>query len=173
MLSPAHADLLAQAGEVEGRSLWQDARRRLLRNRAAVVSIVVLALIALAALLAPWLSPHPFDEIYWDRIGAPPDFANAHWFGTDNNGRDLFVRVLYGARVSLAVGVMATLVSLVIGVIYGATAGFLGGKVDEAMMRFVAEPDLAATMGPQSRAVAEEKYDVHKVNAAIVAEGGF
>lgn len=137
MLSPAHADLLAQAGEVEGRSLWQDARRRLLRNRAAVVSMVVLALITLAALLAPWLSPHPFDEIYWDRIGMPPDFANAHWFGTDNNGRDLFVRVLYGARVSLAVGVMATLVSLVIGVVYGATAGFLGGKVDEAMMRFV------------------------------------
>jgi oligopeptide transport system permease protein len=133
----AHADLLAQAGAVEGRSLWQDARRRLFRNHAAVVSMVVLALITLAAILAPWLSPHPFDEIYWDRIGMPPDFANAHWFGTDNNGRDLFVRVLYGARVSLAVGVAATLVSLVIGVVYGAVSGFLGGKVDEAMMRFV------------------------------------
>jgi oligopeptide transport system permease protein len=132
-----HADLLAQAGAVEGRSLWQDARRRLLRNHAAVVSMVVLALITLAAIFAPWLSPHPFDEIYWDRIGMPPDLANAHWFGTDNNGRDLFVRTLYGARVSLAVGVAATLVSLVIGVVYGAVAGFLGGKVDEAMMRFV------------------------------------
>jgi oligopeptide transport system permease protein len=132
-----HADLLAQAGAVEGRSLWQDARRRLLRNHAAVVSMVVLALITLGAIFAPWLSPHPFDEIYWDRIGMPPDFANAHWFGTDNNGRDLFVRTLYGARVSLAVGVAATLVSLVIGVVYGAVAGFLGGKVDEAMMRFV------------------------------------
>ena len=133
----AHADLLAQAGEVEGRSLWQDARRRLFRNKAAVVSMVVLLLILLAAMLAPWLSPHPFDEVYWDRIGMPPDYANAHWFGTDNNGRDLFVRVLYGARVSLAVGFAATLVSLAIGVVYGAVAGFLGGKVDEVMMRIV------------------------------------
>ncbi|MEK0081681.1 oligopeptide ABC transporter permease OppC [Benzoatithermus flavus] len=133
----AHADLLAQAGEVEGRSLWQDARRRLFRNRAAVVSMVVLALITAAAILAPWLSPYAFDEINWDLIAAPPDLATGHWFGTDNNGRDLFVRVLYGARVSLAVGVAATLVSLVIGVLYGAVAGFVGGKVDEAMMRFV------------------------------------
>ena len=74
--------------------------------------MVVLALILLAAVFAPWLSPHPFDEVYWDRIGMPPDYANAHWFGTDNNGRDLFVRGLYGARVSLAVGIAATLVSL-------------------------------------------------------------
>jgi oligopeptide transport system permease protein len=133
----AHADLLAQAGEVEGRSLWQDARRRLFRNRAAVASMVVLALITAGAIFAPWLSPYPFDEINWDMIGAPPDMASGHWFGTDNNGRDLFVRVLYGARVSLAVGIAATLVSLVIGVVYGAVSGFLGGKVDEAMMRIV------------------------------------
>ena len=86
------AELLAHVGEVEGRSLWQDARRRLFRNKAAVVSIVVLALIVLAACFAPWLSPHPFDEVYWDQIGMPPDYANAHWFGTDDNGRDLFVR---------------------------------------------------------------------------------
>jgi oligopeptide transport system permease protein len=137
MAMQAHADLLAQAGEVEGRSLWQDARRRLFRNKAAVVSMVILLLILVGAVLAPWLSPHPFDEVYWDRIGMPPDYANAHWFGTDNNGRDLFVRVLYGARVSLAVGFAATLVSLAIGVIYGAMSGFLGGKVDEAMMRLV------------------------------------
>jgi oligopeptide transport system permease protein len=133
----AHADLLVHGGEVEGRSLWQDARRRLFRNKAAVVSMVLLALILVGAVFAPWLSPHPFDEVYWDQIGMPPDFANAHWFGTDNNGRDLFVRVLYGARVSLAVGFLATLVSLVIGVIYGAAAGFFGGKVDEVMMRVV------------------------------------
>ena len=129
--------LIQSAVEVEGRSLWQDARRRLVRNRAALVSLVLLVLIALAAILAPWLSPHPFDEIYWERIGAPPDPAAGFWFGTDNNGRDLLARVLYGARVSLAVGIAATLVSLVIGVVYGAVAGFMGGKVDEAMMRFV------------------------------------
>ena len=66
MAMQAHADLLAQAGEVEGRSLWQDARRRLFRNKAAVVSMALLLLILLGAVFAPWLSPHPFDEIYWD-----------------------------------------------------------------------------------------------------------
>ena len=85
--------------------------------------MVLLLLILLGAVFAPWLSPHPFDEVYWDRIGMPPDYANAHWFGTDNNGRDLFVRALYGARVSLAVGFAATLVSLAIGVVYGAVSG--------------------------------------------------
>ncbi|GAB4227103.1 MAG: ABC transporter permease subunit [Kiloniellaceae bacterium] len=133
----ASGDGLAQAGELKGRSLWQDALTRLLRNKAAVVSMVVLAVIAIMALFAPLLSPHPYDEIYWDRIQAPPDFANAHWFGTDGNGRDMFIRVLYGARVSLAVGLLATTVSLVIGVTYGATAGFLGGRIDNVMMRVV------------------------------------
>ncbi len=136
ILAPGR-DRLAELGAFRGRSLWQDARDRLLRNRAAVASMAVLGLITLAALLAPLLSPHPFDEVYWDRIAMPPDPANAHWFGTDANGRDLFVRTLYGARVSLAVGVAATLVSLLIGVVYGAVAGFIGGRVDEVMMRIV------------------------------------
>ena len=136
ILAPGR-DRLAELGAFRGRSLWQDARDRLLRNRAAVAAMVVLGLITLAAVLAPWLSPHPFDEVYWDRIALPPDAANAHWFGTDANGRDLFVRTLYGARVSLAVGVAATLVSLVIGVVYGAVAGFVGGRTDEVMMRIV------------------------------------
>jgi hypothetical protein len=81
----------AAAEEIAGRSLWQDALARLKRNRAAVVSLVVLAVIALLAVFAPILSPHPFDEVYFDEIGAPPNFAKAHWFGTDANGRDLFV----------------------------------------------------------------------------------
>jgi len=133
----ARQDVLSAAAEVEGRSLWQDARRRLFRNKAAVVSMALLALIASAALLAPWLSPHPYDEVYWERIAAPPDFANAHWFGTDGNGRDLFVRTLYGARVSLMVGILATGVSLLIGVAWGAIAGYFGGHLDNLMMRFV------------------------------------
>jgi oligopeptide transport system permease protein len=133
----ARREVLAEAAEVRGRSLWQDARRRLLRNRAAVVSMIVLGVIAGLALLAPWLSPHPYDEIYWERILAPPDFANAHWFGTDGNGRDLFVRTLYGARVSLMVGILATAVSLVIGVTWGSIAGYFGGRIDNLMMRFV------------------------------------
>jgi oligopeptide transport system permease protein len=133
----ARRDILSAAAEVRGRSLWQDARRRLFRNKAAVVSMVVLAIIAGMAALAPWLSPHPYDAVYWERIAAPPDFANAHWFGTDGNGRDLFVRTLYGARVSLMVGILATAVSLLIGVTWGAIAGYFGGHLDNVMMRFV------------------------------------
>src|SRR5437016_9622728 len=128
---------LTAAEEIAGRSLWQDALARLKRNRAAVVSLVILTVIALLAVFAPLLSPHPFDEVYWERIREPPDFANAHWFGTDANGRDLFVRTLYGARVSLMVGLAATSVSLVIGVTYGAVAGYFGGRIDQIMMRFV------------------------------------
>ena len=102
-----------------------------------MVSMVILASSRCLAVLAPPARPHPIDEVYWDRIQAPPDFANAHWFGTDGNGRDLFVRTLYGGRVSLMVGMLATLVSLVIGVTYGAIAGYVGGRVDDLMMRFV------------------------------------
>jgi len=127
----------AVAEEIAGRSLWHDALARLRRNRAAMVSLVILAIITLLALFAPLLSPHPFDEVYFDEIGAPPNFAKAHWFGTDANGRDLFVRTLYGGQVSLTVGAVATLVSLLIGVAWGATAGFIGGRVDGAMMRIV------------------------------------
>src|SRR5829696_6670936 len=99
MAITAAADRLAPLAEVKGRSLWADAWRRLLRNRAAVASMLLLAVVALMAIFAPYLSPHPYDEVYWERIGVPPDFANAHWFGTDGNGRDLFVRTLYGARI--------------------------------------------------------------------------
>ena len=128
---------LLEPDETTSRGPWREAAQRLARNRAAVVSIVVLIVIALAAIAAPLLSPHPYDEIYWDRIQAPPDFENGHWFGTDGNGRDLFIRTLYGVRVSLMVGLLATAVSLVIGVTYGSIAGFVGGRTDNLMMRFV------------------------------------
>ena len=129
-----------------GRSLWADARARLLRNRAAVASMVVLAVITLLAVFAPLLSHYAYDAIDYDLVTCAPSWwpmdaacsaGGTHWFGTDAVGRDLFVRILYGARVSLAVGVVATLVSLVIGVLYGATAGYLGGRVDAVMMRIV------------------------------------
>ncbi|NWG46002.1 MAG: ABC transporter permease subunit [Alphaproteobacteria bacterium] len=129
--------LIEEAARVRGRSLWDDARARLLANKAALSSLIVLGIIAILALFAPLLSPYGYDEVMFDRITIPPDFSRAHWFGTDGLGRDLFVRTLHGARVSLAVGVVATLVSLVIGVAYGATAGFIGGRVDELMMRVV------------------------------------
>jgi oligopeptide transport system permease protein len=147
--SPAHPDaqLMEKAQAVKGRSLLADARRRLFRNKAAVVSMVLLALIAAMALFAPFLSPYAFSDIDYNVISCAPDWwpaadttcraGGAHWFGTDIVGRDLFVRVLYGARVSLAVGIVATLVSLAIGVIYGAAAGFIGGRADAVMMRIV------------------------------------
>jgi len=133
------------AQEVQGRSLWVDARRRLFQNRAAMASIIILALVAALALLAPLLSPYAYDEVNYDIIACSPNWwpvetacrAPGHIFGTDSVGRDLFVRVLFGARVSLAVGLVATLVSLVIGVLYGATAGYLGGRIDALMMRLV------------------------------------
>jgi oligopeptide transport system permease protein len=123
--------------DLASRSLWQDAWRRLRRNRVALASIAVLGAIASLALLAPLISPHPFDAIFWDRIGAAPDWDAQFYFGTDSNGRDLFVRTLYGGRISLMVGIVATSVSLVIGVAWGAVAGYAGGLVDAVMMRIV------------------------------------
>jgi oligopeptide transport system permease protein len=131
--------------EIKGRSLWVDARQRLLRNRAAVASLIILGLVAGLAVLAPLLSPFPYDEVNYDIIACAPGwwpvqaacYAPGHLFGTDAVGRDLFVRVLFGARVSLAVGLVATFVSLVIGVLYGATAGYIGGRLDGLMMRIV------------------------------------
>ncbi len=146
-LDTAAEETIMRAAAVQGRSLWIDARARLLKNRAAVVGMVILAIITLLAIFAPLLSPYPFDKVNFNLVSCSPDWwpdkmvlcnaGGAHWFGTDALGRDLFVRVLYGARVSLAVGLASTLVSLVIGVAYGAIAGFFGGRTDELMMRFV------------------------------------
>jgi oligopeptide transport system permease protein len=129
------AELLTAA--VQGRSLWEDARKRLFRNKAAVASMIVLAIITLAALFGPFVWPHDYDTIYYDRVLIGPTFENLHILGTDPQGRDQFVRLLYGLRVSLAVGIVATLVSLVIGVVWGAVAGYAGGRVDQIMMRIV------------------------------------
>jgi oligopeptide transport system permease protein len=141
----ATGQTLKAVEEVKGRSLWVDARRRLFKNRAAVAGIIILALVAALALLAPLLSPFAYDDVNYDIIACAPSWwpaeaachAPGHIFGTDSVGRDLFVRVLFGARVSLAVGVVATLVSLLIGVLYGAVAGYLGGRTDALMMRVV------------------------------------
>ena len=120
-----------------GRSLWADARRRFWRNKAAVVSLIVLALVALACVVGPWVLPHAFDSADWDAMNLPPSLKNAHFWGTDDAGRDLLVRSLIGGRISLAVGLLATLASVSLGIAWGATAGFMGGKVDALMMRIV------------------------------------
>jgi oligopeptide transport system permease protein len=121
-----------------GRSLWQDAGRRLRANRAAMAAGIVLALIVLAVLLGPLLSPHDYDTIDFDGDwGSAPTLEDGHWFGTDTIGRDLFSRTLAGGRISLLVGLIGTVVSLLIGVAYGAIAGYYGGRLDSVMMRIV------------------------------------
>lgn len=128
---------LEAAAQIRGRSLWEDARNRLFRNKAAVASMIILAFLTLTAIIGPMVWPHSFDTIFKDKVGIPPTFKDWFIFGTDQQGRDLFVRLLMGLRVSLAVGLVATSVSLLIGVIWGATAGYIGGRLDEMMMRFV------------------------------------
>lgn len=125
-----------QTAALKGRSLWDDARRRLLHNKAAVASMVVLAALVLLAAFGPYLVPFRFDEINKNDVWAEPLQAG-HLLGSDSLGRDLLARLLMGLRVSLAVGVTATFVSLVIGVLWGAVAGYVGGRVDEVMMRIV------------------------------------
>jgi oligopeptide transport system permease protein len=120
-----------------GRSLWQDAISRLRHNRAAVASGVVLALIVLAAIVVPWISPYNYYTPQWALLDLPPTLHGGHIFGTDDLGRDLLVRVMWGCRISLMIGVVASVVSVVIGVLWGAVAGYAGGAVDSLMMRVV------------------------------------
>ncbi len=147
MLVPKKNDslvaVLASAGSgtpadlVAGRSLWSDARRRFLRNRAAVFSLLLLLLIAALCVAGPWVLPNAFDSADWDSMSNPPTLKNAHIWGTDDAGRDLLVRCLVGGRISLMVGLLATLASVSLGIVWGATAGFIGGRVDALMMRVV------------------------------------
>jgi len=128
--------VLTSRPAARGRSLTDDAIARLLANRAATASLVVLVLLTLFALLGPALTPWPYDQVNKADVWVPP-LTNGHLLGTDALGRDLLARLAMGLRVSLSIGLVATLVSLLIGVAWGATAGYLGGVVDEAMMRIV------------------------------------
>ena len=116
-------------------SLWNDAFRRLIANRAAVASACILIILILAALFAPWIAPHSYSYQNLDLGATPP--SGEFLLGTDTLGRDLLSRILYGARVSLLVGFVATAVALVIGVSWGIIAGYFGGRIDSVMMRIV------------------------------------
>jgi oligopeptide transport system permease protein len=116
---------------------WREAGRRLATNRAAVTALSGLGALALLAAAAPLLSPWKYDTLDWQHLAVPPGKLAAHWFGTDRLGRDLFVRTLHGLRVSLALSIAASAVSLVIGVTWGAVAGFAAPRIDALMMRFV------------------------------------
>jgi oligopeptide transport system permease protein len=119
----------------QGSSLWSDAWRRLLANKAAVAGGIILLILIFLAIFAPWIAPHSYSYQNLE-LGAQPPSAN-FVLGTDTLGRDLFSRILYGARVSLLVGFVATGVALVIGVSWGIIAGYFGGRIDSVMMRIV------------------------------------
>ena len=116
-------------------SLWSDALRKLLKNRAAMFGVFILVSLIILAILAPVISPYPYDYQNLELGASPP--SSAHFLGTDTLGRDLLSRLLYGSRVSLMVGFVATAVALVIGVTWGIVSGYYGGKVDAVMMRIV------------------------------------
>jgi oligopeptide transport system permease protein len=121
----------------KGRSLTQDAIRRLTNNKAALVSIFVVAAIVLFAFVGPYFLPWSYEKIDWAAMRKPPNFEKGHFFGTDQNGRDMLARTMVGTQMSLIVAMVATGVSVVIGICYGAIAGYFGGRVDAIMMRFV------------------------------------
>lgn len=137
LASPQENAELMKKSAITGRSLWDDAKKRLMRNKAAVISMYILGFFLVLAIFGPIVWPHPYDKIYDNQVLMPPSLDDWHIFGTDQQGRDLFVRLLYGLRISLAVGAVATLVSLTIGVLWGAIAGFIGGNTDQIMMRIV------------------------------------
>ena len=119
------------------RSLWREGLERLAANRAAVASLAVLLALGLLSVVGPSLSPYAGDELDWQHMGVPPQWEGGHWLGTDRLGRDLFVRTLQGTRLSLVVALLATGVSLLLGVGWGAAAGYAGGRRDAVMMRLV------------------------------------
>ena len=136
MTSSATRSVGSPAPPAEPRSsLWRDAWHRLQKNRLAVLGGGTLLVLSILCVVGPWFLRVTYQEQNLD-LGATAPGA-AHWFGTDTLGRDLFVRLLYGGRISLGVGLCATFVALTIGVVYGAVAGYVGGKTDAVMMRFV------------------------------------
>ena len=132
----------APDGVPAGRSLWQDARARFLRNRAAMAGLVALALIACFALFGNLATPWSNEEIDWSMLGnvardGAPSLGNGHYFGVDKLGRDLYARTVQGTRISLMVGLVGALIAVVVGTLYGAVAGYFGGRLDSVMMRLV------------------------------------
>jgi oligopeptide transport system permease protein len=119
------------------RQLWAETLRRLWQRRLAATSVVVLGLVVLACVLGPLVVPHDAAALDFEHVAAPPGLDGGHLFGTDNVGRDLLARTLAGGRLSLLVGLVATLVSVLIGIAWGAMAGYFGGRLDAVLMRAV------------------------------------
>lgn len=119
----------------EGKSLTQEAWERLRKNKASMISGAVILFVCTVGLLAPVLAPFPYDEQFLDRVLSAPDAV--HWLGTDSLGRDMLSRLIYGARISMAVGLITAFIALIIGTAVGAASGWFGGWVDSVLMRFV------------------------------------
>jgi oligopeptide transport system permease protein len=136
VFAPGSRKAAAAMEAAKGRSLWDDALRRLSRNKAAIASLILLGLLVVAAIIGPHLTNFTYDHIDKVDVWTAPGQAH-HLLGTDSLGRDLLARLLSGLGVSLEIGVVATIVSLVIGITWGAVAGYFGGWLDEVMMRFV------------------------------------
>lgn len=148
--SAGTSEVLDETGEaavstkIEGRSPWRLAYERLRKDRAAKIALGTILVIVLMAILAPVFAKivghgpnQQFIDIGQNANGGPVPPNGTFWLGTDNNGRDLFIRILYGARISLLVGVLATGISVVLGVLFGLTAGYIGGFVDTVIARFI------------------------------------
>ncbi len=132
----------SESGGIKGRSLWYDARTRFLKNKAAVTSLIILSIILLFAFLGPLFAQWSNEEIDWTILGdistlGMPSFNTGHFFGTDELGRDLYSRVIRGTKISLMVGVVGALIAVFVGTLYGAIAGYFGGRIDTIMMRIV------------------------------------
>ncbi len=128
--------------EVRGRSPWADARRRFFRNKAAMLGLTILVLVSLFAIFGGYLAQWSNEELDFSVMGqvaqmGQPSMENGHYFGTDNLGRDLYARVVQGTRISLMVGVVGAAIAVIVGTLYGATAGYVGGRTDQIMMRTV------------------------------------
>jgi oligopeptide transport system permease protein len=117
--------------------LAEDAARRLRSNPGAMCALFVTSILVALALFGPWFNPNGSETLDWMHVASQPALQSAHWFGTDRLGRDLFARTLEGTRVSLTVGLVASVVSLLVGIGYGAIAGYIGGRTDHAMMRVI------------------------------------
>ncbi len=133
---------ITDMAEVKGRSLWADARKRFMRNKAAVASLLVLIFITLFSLTGEAIAPWTNEEIDFNVIGSAdtkgmPSIESGHYFGTDDLGRDLFARSAQGTRVSLMVGFVGTFIAVLVGTVYGAVSGYVGGRTDAIMMRIV------------------------------------
>lgn len=133
--APLEQKILQVQAQTETLGYWQDAWLRLKKNKMATLGLIIIVAFILIAILGPIFSSHTYDEQDLMMTNQSPSME--HWFGTDNLGRDIFIRVLYGARISLSIGIVASLINLFIGVIYGGISGFFGGKVDRVMMNIV------------------------------------